>query len=193
VDDAEAEQALALFMDAYAESHELTVVYPGVRDTLRWLRKQGVEMALITNKPERFVAPAAGPDEDRPVLPLDHRRRHPAAEEARPGGAVVRDEDGQCPPRSRCSSAIRAVTCWRRKRLGCSAWPELRLQPWPADRRGIAHLVIDDLRAAAGCLDPATGITLPDLQAPLEIPSWWSLGKLWMKVIKALARWRWRA
>jgi phosphoglycolate phosphatase len=43
-------------MDAYAESHELTVVYPGVRDTLRWLRKQGVEMALITNKPERFVA-----------------------------------------------------------------------------------------------------------------------------------------
>lgn len=57
VDDALAEQALALFMDAYAESHELTVVYPGVRDTLRWLRKQGVEMALITNKPERFVGP----------------------------------------------------------------------------------------------------------------------------------------
>ncbi|MGE8385500.1 MAG: HAD hydrolase-like protein, partial [Pseudomonas putida] len=57
VDDALADQALALFMDAYAESHELTVVYPGVQDTLRWLRKQGVEMALITNKPERFVGP----------------------------------------------------------------------------------------------------------------------------------------
>ncbi|MGE1115854.1 HAD hydrolase-like protein, partial [Priestia megaterium] len=51
------EQGLSLFMEAYAESHELTVVYPGVRDTLRWLHKQGVEMALITNKPERFVAP----------------------------------------------------------------------------------------------------------------------------------------
>lgn len=28
-----------------------------MRDTLKWLHKQGVEMALITNKPERFVAP----------------------------------------------------------------------------------------------------------------------------------------
>lgn len=57
VDDGEAEGALDIFMQAYSESHELTVVYPGVRDTLKWLHKQGVEMALITNKPERFVAP----------------------------------------------------------------------------------------------------------------------------------------
>jgi len=57
VDDGEAEGALEIFMEAYSESHELTVVYPGVRDTLKWLHKQGVEMALITNKPERFVAP----------------------------------------------------------------------------------------------------------------------------------------
>ena len=57
VDNAEAERALEYFMQAYSESHELTVVYPGVRDTLKWLQKQGVEMALITNKPERFVAP----------------------------------------------------------------------------------------------------------------------------------------
>lgn len=46
-----------MFNAAYESSHELTVVYPGVRDTLKWLSKQGVEMALITNKPERFVAP----------------------------------------------------------------------------------------------------------------------------------------
>ena len=57
VDDVEAEHALELFNLAYEDHHELTVVYPGVRDTLKWLSKQGVEMALITNKPERFVAP----------------------------------------------------------------------------------------------------------------------------------------
>ena len=57
VDEVEAEHALELFNAAYEDGHELTVVYPGVRDTLKWLNKQGVEMALITNKPERFVAP----------------------------------------------------------------------------------------------------------------------------------------
>jgi phosphoglycolate phosphatase len=57
VGEADTEQALALFMDAYAGSHRLTQIYPGVRDSLKWLRQQGVEMALITNKPERFVAP----------------------------------------------------------------------------------------------------------------------------------------
>ncbi|HJR31781.1 MAG TPA: HAD hydrolase-like protein, partial [Pseudomonas sp.] len=57
VDVVEAEQALALFNGFYEDGHELTVVYPGVRDTLKWLNKQGVAMALITNKPERFVAP----------------------------------------------------------------------------------------------------------------------------------------
>ncbi len=44
-------------MEAYADSHALTEVYPGVVDTLKWLKRNGVEMALITNKPERFVAP----------------------------------------------------------------------------------------------------------------------------------------
>ncbi|MDR0280055.1 MAG: phosphoglycolate phosphatase [Paucimonas sp.] len=57
VDDREAEHGLDIFMRAYAESHDLTVIYPGVRDTLRWLQEQDVEMALITNKPERFVGP----------------------------------------------------------------------------------------------------------------------------------------
>jgi phosphoglycolate phosphatase len=57
VDDALAEQALELFMLHYAESHALTQVYPGVIQTLNWLREQKVELAIVTNKPERFVAP----------------------------------------------------------------------------------------------------------------------------------------
>ncbi|WP_422599422.1 HAD hydrolase-like protein, partial [Pseudomonas sp.] len=57
IDDADGEQALELFMQAYAEDHSLTRVYPGVLATLDWLRTQQVEMAIITNKPERFVAP----------------------------------------------------------------------------------------------------------------------------------------
>jgi phosphoglycolate phosphatase len=52
-----AAQGLELFMQVYAESHALTQVYPGVRKTLKWLRGQQVEMALVTNKPERFIAP----------------------------------------------------------------------------------------------------------------------------------------
>ncbi|ACO80770.1 phosphoglycolate phosphatase [Azotobacter vinelandii CA] len=55
VDAAEAEAALALFMDAYADSHGLTRVYPGVPETLDWLREREVALALITNKPSRFL------------------------------------------------------------------------------------------------------------------------------------------
>lgn len=99
VDDALAEQALALFMDAYAESHELTVVYPGVRDTLRWLRKQGVEMALITNKPERFVGPLLDQMKIgnffRWIIGGDTL---PQKKKARPGGVVVCHADGRCHP-----------------------------------------------------------------------------------------------
>lgn len=50
-------QALELFNEAYAGSHALSRVYPGVVSTLDWLRGAAVELALITNKPERFVAP----------------------------------------------------------------------------------------------------------------------------------------
>jgi phosphoglycolate phosphatase len=57
VDDELAEQALELFMQFYAANHALTQVYPGVQATLDWLREQQVELAIVTNKPERFVAP----------------------------------------------------------------------------------------------------------------------------------------
>ncbi|AJE19996.1 phosphoglycolate phosphatase [Azotobacter chroococcum] len=55
VDAAEAERALALFMQAYADNHALTRVYPGVRETLDWLREREVLLAMITNKPARFL------------------------------------------------------------------------------------------------------------------------------------------
>lgn len=57
VDECEAERALALFLEAYAGGHALTTVYPGVIGTLEWLAQRDVPLAVITNKPERFVRP----------------------------------------------------------------------------------------------------------------------------------------
>ncbi len=53
----DAAQGLELFYQHYADSHSQTTAYPGVFDTLKWLKRHRVEMALITNKPERFVGP----------------------------------------------------------------------------------------------------------------------------------------
>ena len=55
VEDALTDRALALFMDAYAQSHGHTVRYPGVLECLNALRDAGVQLALITNKPARFI------------------------------------------------------------------------------------------------------------------------------------------
>lgn len=55
IDEALASEALALFMDAYADNHALTRVYPGVLETLDHLREREVMLALITNKPARFL------------------------------------------------------------------------------------------------------------------------------------------
>lgn len=57
ITEAEADEALSLFMSLYGGSHELTVVYPGVQEALAMLKAKGIAMAVITNKPERFVAP----------------------------------------------------------------------------------------------------------------------------------------
>jgi len=57
VGDELADEALALFMQAYAGGHELTAVYPGVRDCLDWLREREVKLAIITNKPAQFIEP----------------------------------------------------------------------------------------------------------------------------------------
>lgn len=57
VSDDQAAQALEIFLQAYSGSHAASRVYPGVRETLDWLSARQVELALITNKPEQFVAP----------------------------------------------------------------------------------------------------------------------------------------
>lgn len=57
VDDAEAAEALADFLQAYADQHGGTTVYSGVRECLAWLQTHKVPMAVVTNKPERFVGP----------------------------------------------------------------------------------------------------------------------------------------
>jgi len=52
-----ADEAQALFMQAYAGGHELTTVYPGVRECLDWLRAREVKLAIVTNKPAQFIEP----------------------------------------------------------------------------------------------------------------------------------------
>ena len=51
------EAALALFMQAYADNHRFTQVYPGVLECLDWFTAQHIQLAVITNKPQRFVGP----------------------------------------------------------------------------------------------------------------------------------------
>jgi len=55
VDDAEADAALADFLRCYAGDHSRTTVYPGAAEFLSFLRAQGIKLALVTNKPERFL------------------------------------------------------------------------------------------------------------------------------------------
>ncbi|MGF2686503.1 phosphoglycolate phosphatase [Marinobacter sp. DUT-3] len=50
--------ALAIFSQAYTRLNgQHSVVYAGVEDCLAHLAEQGCRMAVVTNKPEQFVAP----------------------------------------------------------------------------------------------------------------------------------------
>jgi phosphoglycolate phosphatase len=196
VSDADTEEALAIFMEVYAGSHALTQVYPGVRETLKWMQKQGVEMALITNKPERFVAPL-----------LD---------ELKLGRFFRWIIGGDTLPQQKPDPAALFFVM---KMAGVPASQSLfvgdsRNDVLAAKAAGVASvalsygynhgrpiaeespsLVIDDLRMLLpGCLDPAAALTLADVKSPPQRDSIVVVTrKLWMKVIKALARWRWRA
>ncbi|HEK1687083.1 TPA: phosphoglycolate phosphatase [Pseudomonas putida] len=191
-----AERALALFMEAYGESHELTVVYPGVRDTLRWLRKQGVEMALITNKPERFVGPLLDQMKIgryfRWIIggdTLPQKKPDPAALLFVMKMAGIAPEQSLFVGDSR--SDVQAARAAGVKSVGLTyGYNHGR----PIDEES-PSLVLDDLRLLLpGCLVTDTGITWADLQASQDRDSTVGVtGKFWMKVIKALARWRWRA
>ena len=196
VNEADTEQGLALFMEAYAGSHALTVVYPGVVETLKWLHKRKVPMALITNKPERFVAPLL----DELSLgryfkwiiggdTLAQQKPDPAALffVMKMAGVPARQSLFIGDSRSDVQAARAADV------------PCVAMSYGYNHGRSIADespaLVIDDLRALIpGCAHSAAGITLADDFTPCRRDSIVVVTrKLWMKVIKALARWRWRA
>jgi phosphoglycolate phosphatase len=196
VDEASTEEALAVFMEAYGDNHSLTVVYPGVRETLKWLQKQGVEMALITNKPERFVAPLL----DEMKLgrffrwivggdTLPQQKPDPAAlffvmkMAGVPGSQSLFVGDSRNDVLAARAAGVKCVALSYGYNHGRPIAEES-----PA-------LVIDDLRKLIpGCFDEGAEITLPDVKSPsLRESIVVVTRKLWMKVIKALARWRWRA
>ncbi|KTC60201.1 phosphoglycolate phosphatase [Pseudomonas savastanoi] len=196
VDDALAEQGLEIFMRAYAQKHEFTVVYPGVRETLKWLQKMGVEMALITNKPERFVAPLL--DEMklgrffRWIIGGDtmpQKKPDPAALFFVMKMAGVPASQALFVGDSR--SDVQAA---KAAGVACVALSYGYNHGRPIAEENPA-MVIDDLRKLIpGCLDMDAEILLPDIKRPSSRESIVVVTrKLWMKVIKALARWRWRA
>lgn len=48
-------EALAIFMQVYGVGESLTTLYPGALDTLQSLHLLGIKIALVTNKPEKFI------------------------------------------------------------------------------------------------------------------------------------------
>ena len=197
VDEVEAEHALQLFNGFYEDGHELTVVYPGVRDTLKWLSKQGVEMALITNKPERFVAPLL--DEMklgryfRWIIggdTLPQQKPDPAALLFVMRLAGVVGQQARFVGDSRTD-----VVAARAASVPCVALSYGYNHGRPIAEEGPTR-VLDDLRQLLpGCTVDDAALMSPD--SPEYPPHRDSIvvvaSKQWMKVIKALARWRWRA
>ncbi|MES2819494.1 MAG: phosphoglycolate phosphatase [Pseudomonadota bacterium] len=203
VQDAETEQALALFLAAYADSHALTQVYPGVRTALKWLKQQGVEMALITNKPEQFVAPLL--DEMkigryfRWIIGGDTLPQ----QKPDPGGLLlVMQMAGVAPHEALFVGDSRNdVLAAKAAGVRCVALSYGYNHGRPIAEEEPA-LVIDDLRELLpACVPSGAGIPLPDDGKPSPRPrdctlvvtrKYWLI-KSGMKILKALARWRWRA
>jgi phosphoglycolate phosphatase len=196
VSEADTEEALAIFMEIYAGSHTLTRVYPGVRETLKWMQKQGVQMALITNKPERFVAPLL--DE----LKLGRFFRWiiggDTMPQQKPDPAalffVMKMAGIPASQSLFVGDSRNDVLAAKAAGVACVALSYGYNHGRPIEEESPA-LVIDDLRKLLpGCLDPAAELTLTDLNcSPKRDSIVVVTRKLWMKVIKALARWRWRA
>ncbi|MBM7062213.1 phosphoglycolate phosphatase [Pseudomonas sp. UL073] len=198
VSDEDTEHALALFMDAYGGSHAMTRVYPGVRTTLKWLKKQGVEMALITNKPEQFVAPLL---DDMKIGryfrwiiggdTLPQQKPDPAALLFVMQMAEVKAEDALFIGDSRND-----VLAARAAGVSCVALSYGYNHGRPISEEA-PTLVVDDLRELLpeGCLAPEAALMSQDSAAnPLSRDSIVVVArKYWMTLIKALARWRWRA
>ncbi|PVZ15754.1 MULTISPECIES: phosphoglycolate phosphatase [unclassified Pseudomonas] len=196
IGDEQAEQALELFMQAYGKGNHNTVVYPGVRETLKWLQKRGVEMALITNKPEQFVAPL-----------LD---------EVKLGRYFRWIIGGDTLPQQKPDPAalffvmkMAGVEPHQALFVGDSRNDILAAQAAGVASVGLTYgynhgkpiadecpsLVAGDLRQLLpGCLASSGAVTLGEsTPSPGRESIVAGTCKLWMKVIKALARWRWRA
>ena len=202
VGEAETEQALELFNQAYAGSHQLSSVYPGVTASLKWLKKQGVELALITNKPERFVAPLL--DEMklgryfRWIIggdTLPQQKPDPTALLHVLKMAGVSPDEALFVGDSRSD-----VLASKAAGVACVAMSYGYNHGRPIAEESPA-LVIDDLRELLpGCFETAAALPLPDaVQSPrsrdliVVVPRKHWFIKSGMKIIKALARWRWRA
>lgn len=57
-DDAQFDKALGLFFSHYEQQNgQHAALYPGVKTCLNALSERGCRMAVVTNKPEQFVAP----------------------------------------------------------------------------------------------------------------------------------------
>lgn len=197
VSDSDTEQALELFNEAYSGSHDLSTVYPGVRSTLKWLKQQGVELALITNKPERFVAPLL--DEMklgryfRWIIggdTLPQQKPDPAAL------LFVMRLAGVEPERALFIGDSRNdVLAARAASVPCVALSYGYNHGRPIAEENPAR-VLDDLRQLLpGCAADDAALMSPDSSdyPPHRDSIVVVASKQWMKVIKALARWRWRA
>ncbi|MDA8483870.1 phosphoglycolate phosphatase [Pseudomonas resinovorans] len=203
VHDSDAERGLDLFMEAYAESHALTTVYPGVAETLKWLKKKDVELALVTNKPERFVAPLL----DEMKLgryfsliiggdTLPQQKPDPAAllhvmhitGVSRSEALFVGDSRNDV-----LAAKAAGVKCVALSYGYNHGRPIAEEEP---------ALVVDDLRELlpGGCAAHGAALMSPDpsdnppqRDRNVVVSSKHRLARAGMSIIKAIARWRWRA
>jgi len=197
IGDGETEHALELFNEAYAGSHARSRVYPGVITTLKWLKQQGVELALITNKSERFIAPLL--DEMklgryfRWIIggdTLPQQKPDPAALLFVMRLAGVEAQQALFVGDSRNDVQAARAAC-----VPCVALSYGYNHGRPIAEEHPAR-VLDDLRQLLpGCAGQDAALMSPDSPAhPAHRDSIVVVArKQWMKVIKALARWRWRA
>ena len=84
-DEAEFERAYPIFLDLYADNtSRRSVLYPGVREGLDYLKRAGYALGCVTNKAERFTVPLLKDlgihDEFGLVVSgdtLEHKKPHP--------------------------------------------------------------------------------------------------------------------
>ena len=84
--EADFEKAYPIFLDLYAENtSKRSILYPGVRDGLDYLKASGYALGCVTNKAEQFTIPLLkdlGIYDDFSIVvsgdTLEHKKPHPA-------------------------------------------------------------------------------------------------------------------